>query len=170
MSAYPIVYLGDPVLRSACDPVTSFDAALGRLVDDMFDAMYAARGVGLAANQVGVGLRVFVYDCDEDGGHGQVGHVVNPRLVETGGEIVEAEEGCLSLPGLYFPTPRAEHAVVEGFDRAGRPIRVEGKGYVARCLQHEAGHLEGRVYTDVLTGETRRAALRAIREATWSAR
>jgi peptide deformylase len=170
VTAYPIVYLGDPVLRSSCDPVTNFDAALGRLIDDMFDAMYEARGVGLAANQVGVSLRVFVFDCGEDGGHGQVGYVVNPRLVEARGALVEDPEGCLSLPGLYFPTPRAEWAAVEGFDRTGEPIRIEGKGYVARCLLHETDHLDGKVYTDVLTGETRKAALRAIREATWTAR
>ena len=164
MTAYPIVYLGDPVLRTPCDPVTRFDAALARLVEAMFETMYAARGVGLAANQVGVGLRVFVFDCAEDGGHGQVGHVVNPRLVGTRGEIVEDPEGCLSLPGLQFPTGRAEWAAVEGFDQAGQPVRIEGKGYLARCLQHETDHLDGMVYTDRLTGETRRAALRAIRE------
>jgi peptide deformylase len=170
VSRYPIVYLGDPVLRTSCDPVTSFGAALARLVRDMFGAMYAARGVGLAANQVGVGLRVFVFDCGEDGGHGQSGHVVNPRLVETRGEIVEDPEGCLSLPGLQFPMPRPEWAAVEGFDQAGQPVRIEGKGYLARCLQHESDHLDGKVYTDRLTGEARRAALRAIREATWSTR
>jgi peptide deformylase len=165
---YPIVYLGDPVLRTELDPVTSFDGALAKLVTGMFEAMYAARGVGLAANQIGVGLRVFVFDCGEDGGHGQVGHMVNPRLVETGGDTVEDTEGCLSLPGLYFPTPRADRAVVEGFDQTGAPIRVEGRGYLARCLQHETDHLDGKVYTDRLAGDTRREALRAIREATWS--
>jgi peptide deformylase len=170
VSTYPIVYLGDPVLRTSCDPVTSFDAALSRLVGAMFEAMYAASGVGLAANQVGVGLRVFVFDCAEDGGHGHVGHVVNPRLVETRGEVVQEAEGCLSLPGLHFPTPRAECAAVEGFDQAGQPVRIEGKAYLARCLQHETDHLDGTVYTDRLAGEVRRTALRAIREATWSAR
>ena len=170
MTAYRIVYLGDPVLRTSGDPVTGFDAALARLIADMFETMYAAQGVGLAANQVGVGLRVFVFDCDEDGGYGQVGHVVNPRLVETRGQTAEDPEGCLSLPGLQFPTPRAEWAAVEGFDQAGQPVRIEGKGYLARCLQHETDHLDGKVYTDRLTGEARRTALRAIREATWSAR
>jgi len=170
MTARPIVILGDPVLRTQCDPVTVFDAALGRLVDDMFEAMYAAGGVGLAANQIGVGLRLFVFDCGEDGGHGQVGHVVNPRLVATDGGTLEESEGCLSLPGLLFPAPRAGWAAVEGQDRTGAPVRVEGERYVARCLQHETDHLDGRVYVDRLTGDTRRAALRAVREATWSAR
>ena len=169
-SGYPIVFLGDPVLRTECDPVTRFDAALGRLIDGMFEAMYAARGVGLAANQVGVGLRVFVFDCGEDGGHGQVGHVVNPRVVDSGGEILDDPEGCLSLPGLQFDTPRASWAAVEGFDRTGVPIRLEGEQYVARCLLHEADHLNGLVYVDRLSGATRRAALRAVREATWSVR
>jgi peptide deformylase len=170
LTAYSIVYLGDPVLRTAGDPVRRFDAALGALVEDMFEAMYRAGGVGLAANQVGVALRVFVFDCGEDGGHGQVGHVVNPRVVDTRGTVEGEPEGCLSLPGLQFPTPRPEWAAVEGVDRSGQPVRFEGHGYLARCLLHETDHLDGMVYTDRLAGETRRAALRAIREATWSTR
>lgn len=165
---YPVVYLGQPVLRTECDPVTSFGPELAQLVADMFEVMYEARGVGLAANQIGVGLRLFVFDCGEDGGYGEVGHVVNPRLVATGGDTVEDVEGCLSLPGLTFPTPRPNWAVVEGFDSSGAPVRYEGKGYVARCLQHEADHLDGTVYIDKLSGDTRRAALRAVREANWS--
>jgi len=167
---YPVVYLGQPVLRSECDPVTSFGPELRQLVADMFEVMYAARGVGLAANQVGVGLRLFVFDCGEDGGHGQIGHVVNPRIAGTGGETLTDEEGCLSLPGLTFPTPRAGWAAVEGVDQDGRPVRYEGKGYVARCLLHECDHLDGTVYIDRLSGDTRRAALRAVREANWTSR
>jgi peptide deformylase len=165
---YPVVHLGQPVLRSECDPVTSFGPDLAQLVADMFDVMYRAGGVGLAANQIGVGLRVFVFDCGEDGGHGEVGHVVNPTLVGTGGGAVTDHEGCLSLPGLTFPTPRADWAAVEGVDQAGRPVRYEGKGYVARCLQHECDHLDGTVYIDKLSGDTRRTALRAVREADWN--
>jgi peptide deformylase len=161
------VYLGQPVLRTECDPVTSFGPDLAQLVADMFEVMYEAHGVGLAANQIGIGLRLFVFDCGEDGGYGEVGHVVNPRLVATGGGTVEDEEGCLSLPGLRFRTPRADWAAVEGFDSSGAPVRYEGKGYVARCLQHETDHLDGTVYIDKLSGDTRRAALRAIREANW---
>jgi peptide deformylase len=160
----PIRYLGDPVLRTVCDPVTTFDADLKRLVDDMFVSMYEARGVGLAANQIGVSRQVFVYDCADDEGQRHVGHVINPVLVADG-ELVEGEEGCLSLPGLYFPTPRHAHATVEGVDADGGPVRVSGTGELARCLQHETGHLNGKVYTDTLSGETRRAALRAIRAA-----
>jgi peptide deformylase len=160
----PIRYLGDPVLRTICDPVTTFDAGLKRLVDDMFASMYDAPGVGLAANQIGVSLRVFVYDCPDDEGQRHVGCVVNPVLT-TDGDVVVGDEGCLSIPGLHFPTPRHTRATVEGVDVDGRPLRVTGSGEFARCLQHETGHLDGKVYVDVLSGDTRRAALRAIRAA-----
>ena len=163
-TARPVRLLGDPVLRTECDPVRTFDTALERLVDDMFVTMYEENGAGLAANQIGVGLRVFVYDCEDDKGRRHVGHVVNPRLVSTGGESLVAPEGCLSVPGLRFDTPRAAHAVAEGVDVKGRPVRVEGTGYFARCLQHECGHLDGRVYIDVLSGDVRREAMRAIRD------
>jgi peptide deformylase len=164
----PIRRLGDPVLRTECDPVRAFDAGLERLVDDMFASMYAAEGVGLAANQIGVSLRVFVYDCNDDEGRRHVGHVINPVLVAEDGDVVTDSEGCLSVPGLHFPTPRYAHAVVEGVNLANEPIRVEGTGYFARCLQHETYHLRGGVYIDVLKGDTRREAMRAIRSAGWS--
>lgn len=164
----PIRVLGDPVLRTGCDPVRSFDDRLKRLIDDMFASMYAAEGVGLAANQIGVSQRVFVYDCPDDQGRRHVGHVVNPVLVAKDGETVTGEEGCLSVPGLYFPTPRSGHAVVEGVDLTGKPVRAEGTGNFARCLQHETYHLDGKVYIDVLSGDTRREALRTIRSAEWS--
>jgi peptide deformylase len=160
--------MGDPVLRAAGDPVTVFDDGLKRLVDDMFASMYAADGAGLAANQIGVSLRVFVYDCADDAGRQHVGHIVNPSLTVADGPLVDDDEGCLSLPGLRFATPRHAHAVVEGVDMTGKPLRVEGTGYFARCLQHESGHLEGRLYVDTLTGPTRKEALRAVRSATWS--
>ncbi|MBT2208136.1 peptide deformylase [Actinomadura sp. NEAU-AAG7] len=159
----PIRLLGDPVLRTACDPVTRFDESLERLVDDMFITMYDEDGAGVAANQVGVPLRAFVYDCKDDRDRRHVGHVVNPVLVAADGEPLVEREGCLSLPGMNFPTPRFPHAVVEGVDVKGRPVRVEGTGYFARCLQHECGHLDGEVYVDVLSGDTRREAMRAIR-------
>jgi peptide deformylase len=163
-----IRYLGDPGLRTSCDPVTTFDAGLRRLVDDMFASMYEAEGAGLAANQIGVSLRVFVYDCPDDEDRRHVGHVVNPVLVAADGELVVEDEGCLSVPGLRFPTPRHAHAIVEGVDVEGRPLRIEGTGYFARCLQHETAHLDGQVYIDVLSGDARREALRAIRAAGWS--
>jgi peptide deformylase len=164
----PIRFLGDPVLRTVCDPVTTFDADLKRLVDDMFVSMYDARGVGLAANQIGVSRRVFVYDCADGDGRRHVGHVINPVL-RVDGELVTDEEGCLSVPGLHFPTPRHAQATVVGVDMAGDPVHVTGTGELARCLQHETGHLDGRLYIDTLSGDARRAALRAIRaEQTWT--
>ncbi|MEU0808354.1 peptide deformylase [Streptomyces sp. NPDC005970] len=161
--------LGDPVLATPCEEVTAFDVALGRLVEDMYATMYAAQGVGLAANQVGVGLRVFVYDCPDDEDRRHLGHVVNPRLVEADGVTVRGTEGCLSLPGIEAGTPRHDHAVVEGVTVAGKPVRVEGTGFFARCLQHECDHLDGRLFTDRLTGLRRRRALRAAQRAPWSA-
>ncbi|HEY0541654.1 MAG TPA: peptide deformylase [Actinoallomurus sp.] len=164
----PIRYMGDPVLRTEGDPVKTFDADLKRLVDDMFASMYAADGAGLAANQIGVSLQAFVYDCADAAGRRHVGHVINPVLTVADGELVDDEEGCLSLPGLRFATPRHAHAVVDGVDMTGTPVRIEGTGYFARCLQHECGHLKGRLYVDTLAGATRKEALRAVRSATWS--
>lgn len=163
----PIRFLGDPVLRTECDEVRAFDRKLAQLVDEMFASMYAAQGVGLAANQIGVSQRVFVYDCKDDEGRRFVGHVVNPVLVTQDGAVLTTDEGCLSLPGLQFPTPRCAHAVMAGVDMTGEPVRIEGTGHFARCLQHEGDHLRGGVYTDVLEGDTRKKALRAIRTASW---
>lgn len=164
-----IRYLGDPVLRTPTEPVTSFDKELSRLIDDMFASMYDAEGVGLAANQIGVGLSVFVYDCHDDNDEQFRGHVVNPRLVATDGEQVTDAEGCLSLPGLHYDTTRWSRAVVEGVDQHGEPVRAEGTGYYGRCLQHEYDHLQGGVYIDRLDGDARRQALRDVRNADWSA-
>ncbi|PZS03316.1 MAG: peptide deformylase [Pseudonocardiales bacterium] len=164
----PIRYLGDPVLRTPTDAVTSFDKELERLVEDLFASMYEAEGVGLAANQIGVGLSLFVYDCHDASDEWHVGHVVNPTLVSTDGETIADPEGCLSLPGLNYDTPRFFEAAVEGFDLHGEPLRIGGDGYFARCLQHESAHLHGQVYTDTLGGEVRREALRDIRAADWS--
>ena len=130
--------------------------------------MYAAQGVGLAANQVGVGQRVFVYDCPDDEDVRHLGHIVNPRLVVADGVTVRGPEGCLSLPGLEAGTVRHDHAVVEGVTADGDPVRVEGTGFFARCLQHECDHLEGLVYPDRLTGRRRAKVLRAARRAKWA--
>ena len=165
MTIRSIRTLGDPVLRTPCDPVTAYDDALRQLVDDMVASMHAANGVGLAANQIGVGLAVFVYDCPDDEGVRHSGTVVNPTLVTADGEDIVAGEGCLSVPGLAFDTSRRAHAVVEGYDVDGSPITVEATGYLARCMQHETDHLAGTVYLDRLTGDERREALRAVRAA-----
>jgi peptide deformylase len=119
---------------------------------------------GVAAPQIGVGARVFVYGAD-----GTRGHVVNPTL-EVSDDLQDGDEGCLSLPGLYFPTPRARHATVRGFDQHGEPLTVSGSDFLARALQHETDHLDGQLYVDILRGETRRRALREIRAQRWARR
>ncbi|MFG2574168.1 peptide deformylase [Streptomyces sp. NPDC048481] len=164
----PLTLLGDPVLRARCEDVTDYGPELARLVEDMFATMYAARGVGLAANQVGVPLRVFVYDCPDDDDVRHLGHVVNPTLVAAGGLVLRGPEGCLSLPGLEAGTERYDEAVVEGFTTAGEPVTVRGTGFFARCLQHEADHLDGRVYADRVTGLRGRRLARRVRRAAWS--
>ncbi|MFP1629430.1 peptide deformylase [Streptomyces sp. 5K101] len=164
----PMSLLGDPVLHAPCEPVTDFGADLARLVEDMFATMYAAQGVGLAANQVGVPLRVFVYDCPDDEDVRHLGHVVNPRLVAADGVTVRSPEGCLSLPGLEAGTERFDRAVVEGVTLDGEPVRVEGTGFFARCLQHECDHVDGLVYVDRLTPWRRGRLARAARKARWS--
>ncbi|WP_181140610.1 peptide deformylase [Streptomyces sp. Ru62] len=164
----PLTLLGDAVLREPCRDVTDFGPGLAALVEDLFATMYAAQGVGLAANQIGVGLRVFVYDCPDDEDVRHLGHVVNPRLVEADGVVVRGPEGCLSLPGLEAGTERYDHAVVEGFTLTGDPVTLHGTGFFARCLQHECDHLEGRVYADHLTGWRKRRLLRQVSRASWN--
>ncbi|MCM2578987.1 peptide deformylase [Streptomyces meridianus] len=159
----PLSPFGDPVLRSPCHEVLTFGAPLRELVEDLFATMYAARGVGLAANQVGVPLKVFVHDCPDDEDRRHLGHLVNPRIVALGGVSVTGPEGCLSLPGIEAGTRRYDEAVVEGLDADGAPVRVESTGFFARCLQHETDHLDGGVFTDRLSGLRRRRALRAVR-------
>jgi peptide deformylase len=146
------------VLRTPCDPVTTFDASIEALCQDLIDTVTAREGrAGLAANQIGVSLRAFSWYVD-----GRVGVVVNPRLVETRGEQ-DGDEGCLSLPGLWFPRHRASYAAVEGADAHGDPVRVAGDGLLGRCLQHECDHLDGTLYVDALEGDLRKEALRAAR-------
>ena len=158
----PIRRYGDPVLRTVCDPVTRFDDALRALVRDLADTAAPDGRAAVAAPQIGVARRVFAYDLD-----GRLGHVVNPTVVETGGELRDIDEGCLSVPGLWFPTPRWEHAAVEGFDEHGEPVRVEGEGVFAQMLQHETDHLDVIVYVETLPGERRREARSAIRRSDW---
>jgi peptide deformylase len=163
-----IVVVGDPVLAATARPVTEFDEALGRLIDDMFESMETANGVGLAAPQVGVSLAVFVYDCPDESGVRQRGHVVNPTI-DTFGEPESAEEGCLSVPGPYRELERPSGATVRGFDRAGEPIEVSGTGFFARCLQHETDHLVGTLYIDRLPRNLRRRILREMQPFEWNA-
>ncbi|MEU6860590.1 peptide deformylase [Glycomyces sp. NPDC046736] len=159
--ARPIVYYGDPVLHRPCKKVEAFDDALAELVEDMYASMYAANGVGLAANQIGVDARVFVLDCEDADGERTVAAVVNPTLIlpPPPRELMVDHEGCLSVPGPYEDTPRSATAAVEGFDVTGAPIRIEGTGTLSRCLQHETDHLEGTLYVDRLPKKARKRAL-----------
>lgn len=169
----PIVIIGDPVLHTPTRPVETYDDELRALVADMFDTMSAAHGVGLAANQIGVGLRVFVYDCpDEESRTMRRGVVVNPVLTtsdkpEGMPDPDEDDEGCLSVPGEQYPTGRADWAKVTGTDEFGEPVEVEGKGFFARCLQHETDHLDGLLYVDRLVGRNQRAAKKMLRKHGW---
>jgi peptide deformylase len=155
----PIREVGDPVLRTPSDEVRSFDRDTAALVRDLLETVDHPGRAGLAAPQIGVGLRAFSYNID-----GVIGHVVNPVIVELSEETQDGDEGCLSVPGIWAPTVRAMHAVVEGVDVHGEPLRLEGSGLMARCLQHEVDHLDGRLFLDRLTGEARRSALRALRD------
>ena len=162
MAIRPIRLFGDPLLRTKAVPVTDFDAELRALVADLTDTMLDAPGSGLAAPQLGVGLRVFTYNVD-----GEVGHLVNPEL-ELSDETQLGPEGCLSIPDLTFDCLRALRTVARGFNMYGDPITVEGSDLLSRALQHETDHLDGVLFVDRLDRATRKAAMRAIRDAEWS--
>ncbi|MFH8613901.1 peptide deformylase [Streptomyces sp. NPDC017979] len=165
----PITVVGNPVLHRECRDVTEFGDELAALVDDMFASQRTAEGVGLAANQIGVDLKVFVYDCPDDEGVRHVGAVCNPVVEELPAErrvLDESNEGCLSVPTAYAALARPDYAVVRGQDLDGNPIRVEGTGYFARCLQHETDHLYGRLYIDRLSKRDRKDALKQMAEGT----
>ncbi len=163
MTIRAIRELGDPVLRTPADEVRAFDKELAALVRDLEETVDHPGRAGLAAPQIGVGARVFSYNID-----GVIGHLVNPKIAELSEEIQDGDEGCLSVPGIWAPTVRAMHAVVEGFDVHGEPLRLEGTGLMARCLQHEVDHLDGKVFLDRLTGDARKHAFRMLRERTVS--
>jgi peptide deformylase len=154
----PIRTLGDPVLKTAAKPVERFDDALRRLSQDMLETMYDAPGVGLAAPQVGISMRVFVFD---DGVTGPM-FMANPELFFPQGEILE-EEGCLSIPGPFHPTPRSATILCRGQDVAGDPLEMMGEGLLARIFQHESDHLEGTLFIDRLDEEGRRSVLAELR-------
>ncbi|WP_328554065.1 peptide deformylase [Streptomyces sp. NBC_00358] len=162
-----ITEVGEEVLHRPCRDVTEFGPDLAALIDDMFLTMYVADGAGLAANQVGVDLRLFVYDCPDDDGVRHVGHIANPvleRLAPAGRRLLDEGEGCLSVPGAVVDVPRPDRAVVRGVDKDGNPFVIEGTGYFARCLEHESDHLDGHVYLDRLSRRERKDALRQVAE------
>ena len=161
MPIQPIRLFGDPVLRRPASEVVDFDKELRRLVEDLTDTMLDAPGAGLAAPQIGVGLRVFTWYVD-----GELGHLVNPKLVLSS-ETQHGPEGCLSIPDLTFDCTRALSVVAHGFTMHGEPVVIEGSDLLARALQHETDHLDGVLFVDRLDPEGRKAAMRAIREAEW---
>ncbi|PRY68545.1 peptide deformylase [Glaciihabitans tibetensis] len=162
MTERQIRLFGDPVLRSACDPVKPGDQRVAGLVQDLLDTVEVPGRAGVAANQIGVGIRAFSYNVD-----GEVGYILNPVLVETSGEAELVDEGCLSVPGFFFPRLRHPYARVEGIDLDGKPVTLEGHGVMAQALQHETDHLDGHLYIEGLDPEVKREAMRLIRQADW---
>ena len=163
MAIRDIRLFGDPILRTAAEPVTDFDKQLRALVKDLTQTLDDAQGAGLAAPQIGVGLRVFAYAVGSERGY-----LVNPVLDFPDEEEQEGEEGCLSFPGIYYDVKRRLNTVARGFTDRGDPVQVVGTEILARCLQHETDHLIGKVYLDRLDGESRTTALREVRAAQWS--
>lgn len=162
MTVQPIRLYGDPVLRTPAAEVVDFDKELRTLVRDLWDTMDKNGGAGLAAPQLGVGLRVFTYHCD-----GSAGYLVNPGFEVVGEEVRFDREGCLSVPGLSWDCGRYDHVVARGWNVHGEPVEVEGTQLLARCVQHEVDHLDGVLFVDRLDEGTRERALREIERAEW---
>ncbi len=162
MTVMPVRLLGDPVLRTPADPVVDFDKELRTLVADLTDTLFEQQGSGLAAPQIGVSLRVFVFDVD-----GVQGHLVNPELEFPDDEEQDGPEGCLSIPGIYVDTKRRMNVVARGKNMWGEPVQLVGTGMMARCVQHETDHLDGVLFIDRLDPERRKEAMRMIRQADW---
>ena len=163
MTVRPVRLFGDPVLRTPAAAVTGYDRQLRRLIADLTETLRSQQGSGLAAPQIGVGLRVFVFSID-----GVRGHLVNPTLDFPDEEEQDGPEGCLSFPGMFFDVTRRLNTVARGFDGDGRPVQVVGGRGLARCLQHETDHLDGILFIDRMDPQTRKAAMRAVREAEWA--
>ncbi len=151
--------LPDPVLRTPCEEITTIDDRVRGVVADLVDTVDAEGRAGLAANQIGVSLRAFSWNVDDE-----IGYVLNPRIVELSEEVQDGDEGCLSVPGLWYPTTRSWYARVVGMDLDGEEVVVEGTGLMARCLQHEVDHLDGKLYLDRLERTVRKKAMRELRE------
>jgi len=160
MAMREIRIIGDPVLRTPCEPITTIDERVRSLVTDLLETVDAEGRAGLSANQIGVNLRAFSWNIDDE-----VGYVLNPRLVELSeDEYQDGDEGCLSVPGLWFPTERAWYARVVGEDLDRKPVVIEGVELMARALQHEVDHLDGKLFLDRLERSVRKKAMRTIRE------
>ena len=162
MPLLKIETLGAEVLRRRADEVPGADPELDRMIDDMFETMYDAHGIGLAAPQVGVSKRVIVVDVHEEGTRPMA--ILNPVIVEQGAATDKQEEGCLSIPGVGGVVERPATCVLEGLDRAGEPVRIAAEGMLARCLQHEVDHLDGVLFVDRLSPIKRTMVLRKYRK------
>ncbi|QUH01646.1 peptide deformylase [Saccharopolyspora erythraea] len=162
MTVQPIRLFGDPVLRTRAEEVVDFDKELRTLVQDLWDTMENQGGAGIAAPQLGVGLRVFTYHCD-----GSAGHLVNPAFTAVDDELQFGPEGCLSIPGMTWDCRRYRNVVARGWNMHGEPVEIEGSDLLARCVQHETDHLDGVLFVDRLDEQTRKAAMREIRQADW---
>lgn len=162
MAVREIRLFGDPVLRTVCAEISTIDDGVRALVADLVDSVELPGRAGVAAPQIGVALRAFSYNID-----GDIGYVLNPVLVEVRGEPVPTGEGCLSVPGLWHDALRHPWARVEGIDLDGEPVVLEGEGLLAQALQHETDHLDGKVYLSRLAPETRKIAMREVRESSW---
>ncbi|MEP6480517.1 MAG: peptide deformylase [Rhodoglobus sp.] len=162
MAERPIRLFGDPVLRSVCDPIRIGDRRATVLVTDLLETVRLPGRAGLAANQIGVGLRAFSYNVDD-----VVGYLINPVIAELSGEPELVDEGCLSVPGFYFPRMRYPYARVTGLDLEGNAVELSGDGLMAQALQHEVDHLDGHLFIEGLAPEVKREAMRLIRLAPW---
>ncbi|MBM7480909.1 peptide deformylase [Oerskovia jenensis] len=158
MAMREIRVIPDPVLRTPCDEITTIDDGVRSLVADLVETVDQEGRAGLAANQIGVNLRAFSWNIEDE-----IGYILNPRIVELSERIQDGDEGCLSVPGLWYPTRRAWYARVVGIDLDGKEITVEGTELMARCLQHETDHLDGMLYLDRLDRAVRKKAMREMR-------
>lgn len=162
MSERQIRLFGDPVLKTISDPIVTIDDRVRGLVVDLIDSVRLPGRAGVAAAQIGVNLRAFSFNVD-----GEIGYILNPEIIELSGEPELFDEGCLSVPGLWYPTMRSPFARASGIDLDGNPIELSGNGTMAQALQHETDHLNGLLYLDRLDKENRRAAMKEVRESTW---
>lgn len=159
MTYRDIRVVGDPVLRTECDPITMITPGVKSLIDDLLETVNEDGRAGLAANQIGVASRAFSWNID-----GELGYIINPVITYLSEDTQEGDEGCLSVPQLWFPRVRAAEAACEGINLDGKKVVLEGDGITARLIQHEVGHLNGELYIDGLERSVRKRALRAIRE------
>ncbi|MDQ1543643.1 MAG: peptide deformylase [Actinomycetota bacterium] len=162
MTERQIRLFGDPVLRSACDPIVPGNKHVRELVDDLLETVAVPGRAGLAANQIGIALRAFSYNID-----GDIGYILNPVIAEVSGEPETVDEGCLSVPGFFFPRKRYPYARVTGIDLDGNKIEISGEGIMAQALQHETDHLDGHLYIEGLEQDVKKDAMRQIRQASW---